>query len=74
MDPNFVRDISDRVKNPIAEFINFRKFNATNMELFAELLGDETWGTVGNFASADEKYEQFIEIYNKHYNHAFEQK
>ena len=65
-----VQNVS-KAGNPLTEFINFRKFNASNMNNFSELVGGESWVAVDEAKSADEKYEHFLDTYNKHYNDAF---
>ena len=52
-DPNFLRENTNEVADPQTEFINFRKFNAANMETFAEYIGNETWGAVDDVTSAE---------------------
>ena len=73
-DPNFVRDNTNENADPLTEFMNFRKFNAANMEKFANHVSDETWSAVDDATSADEKYQKFEEIYTKHYDKSFESK
>ena len=73
-DPNFVRKNVNENVDPLTEFINFRKFNAENMEKFAGFINDETWSAVEDVTSADEKYQKFEEIYSKHYDKSFESK
>ena len=41
------------------------------MDNFSELVGGESWVAVDEATSADEKYKNFIDTYNKHYNDAF---
>ena len=71
-DTNFILDKAGRESGaPLNEFVNFRLFNATNMEKFEELVGNESWEPVFNSISADEKYNKFTNIYNTHYDKAF---
>ena len=63
--------ISSGNDNSPTEIINFRKFNATNMEKFENSISNESWEPVSIKNSADEKYEKFVDIYNKHYDKAF---
>ena len=72
-DPKFEIDKTATSNNPKTDYINFRKFNAVNIKKFSELIGNESWGAVELATSADEKYEQFIELYNKHYNESFKE-
>ena len=45
-----------------------------NLDKFAKLIGCEGWGEVNKVNSANEKYEKFIDTYNKHYDTCFETK
>ena len=71
--PNFLlsNGTSSATDDPPSEITNFRKFNATNMEKFENSISNESWEPVFNENSADEKYEKFVEIYNRHYDKAF---
>lgn len=73
-EPNFVQGNEGRNSDPQNEITNFRKFNAVNMGQFEELVSDETWNPVFNTTSANEKYEKFVEMYNNHYDKAFDLK
>ena len=74
VDPQYVRQNPTGKHDPLTEFINFRKFNTVNMDKFAKLIGDETWGAVDEVSSAEEKYKNFEHIYTKHYDKSFESK
>lgn len=71
-DLDYPQDDATGLPESLSKFINFRKFNAANMDKFKGLIEHETWEAVDNVTSADEKYEKFIEIYDKHYNETFE--
>ena len=71
-DLDYSPNTSACLPEPLSTFINFRKFNAANMEKFSGLIQSETLEAVQNCSSADDKYDKFIEIYEKHYDEAFE--
>ena len=49
----------------------FHIFNADNLQTFQELIRDETWTEVYEQVNTQDKYNKFLDIYNKHYTTAF---
>ena len=70
IDTNFFRENNA----PLTETVNFRKFNAANLETFAELIRNESWDDIDKCTSANQQYEMFVDTYNKNYDKAFELK
>ena len=68
LDPNFVRETGNSESH---EYIKFRKFNASNMATFTELLRDENWDAVYAENSTEAKFESFVAKFNQHYDAAF---
>ena len=59
---------SERVNK--SEKYEYRMFNEANNEKFQELIADEIWD-ISDELDAQEQYDKFIDIYNKHYETAF---
>ena len=55
---NFTENSQAKINSPESDFIDFRKFNAANMEKFEELIRDESWGDVEGCTTADNKYDK----------------
>ena len=70
LDPNFVREAGNSEPH---EYIKIRKFNASNMATFTELLRDENWDAVYAENSTEAKFESFVAKFNQHYDAAFKQ-
>ena len=49
----------------------FHIFNAENLQTFNDLIRNETWTEVYDQANTQDKYNKFLDIYNKHYTIAF---
>lgn len=69
LDPNFIRE--ENSTNSHDEYVNFRKFTATNMATFTELINGENWDTVYAEKTTEEMFETFLDKYNQHYDTAF---
>ena len=50
---------------------SYRKFSAENIEHFKRLISEEAWDTVVEEPNVEAKYNNFEQIYAKHYNEAF---
>ena len=49
----------------------FHIFNAENLQSFNDLIRNETWTEVYDQPNTQDKYDKFLDIYNKHYTTAF---
>ena len=66
-----LRDHLGSIDHGHAKSESANKINAENLANFKELLRQETWTEVHGATGTQEKYDTFVEIYQKHYNSAF---
>ena len=62
---------NDRSKTERSQKRDTRAFNAANNLKFYELIDAENWEQITSNMDANEQYDKFNEIYNKHYNTAY---
>ena len=59
------------IDHEYANLTSWHKVNEENISKFKELLNKVSWSEVHDAVGAQQKYDKFTEIYNKHYNEAF---